>query len=86
MTNTNLKETKEEVVNKILENAEHRPWKVVSAIYGKLPLVYMRNRKLTHDQAMEMTHSIVKSLGTLSDDEDINKIRSMLITRIDIGQ
>ena len=81
-----MKETKEKVVEEILENAEYRPWKVVSAIYGKLPVVLMRNRNLTYEQAMDITHATVKNMGDLDDDMDINKIKSMLLTRIDISE
>jgi hypothetical protein len=80
------KETKEEVVNKILENAENCPWKIKSAMIGKLPMVYMRQRGLTYDQAMEITLGIVSNIGNLDDDEKIDKIKAMLLTRIDLGE
>jgi hypothetical protein len=80
------KETKEQVVETILENAEHCPWKVASAVYGKLPPVLMRNKKVTYEQAIEMTRDLVQDLGTLSDNDDMNNIRQMLLKRIDLSE
>jgi Fe-S cluster assembly scaffold protein SufB len=53
---------------------------------GKLPMVYMRQRGLTYDQAMEITLGIVSNIGNLDDDEKIDKIKAMLLTRIDLGE
>jgi len=81
-----MQETKEQVIEKILEDAEYRPWNVTSLIYSKLPVILMRTRKLTYDQAMDITRATVQNLGTLDDDMDIEKVRSMLLTRIDISE
>lgn len=81
-----MKETKEEVVDIIMTNAEQRPWKVASAIMGKLPAVYMRTRNMTYEQAIETAAAVSHDFSRLSDDEDPAKIRSMLLSRIDLGE
>jgi hypothetical protein len=78
-----MTETKESVIDAILERAENRPWRVVSAIYGKLPFVLMRSRKLSYDEALVITQAVVQSIGCLDDDMNTHQMRELLNSRID---
>ncbi len=75
----NVKDSRAEVVDAIIENAENYPWKVANAIHGKLPVVYMRVKKVSHTEAIELTNAIVNNLGTLQDDDDMKQVRNKLL-------
>ena len=77
-------ENKEEIVLDILDRAEQRPWKVESAILGKLPAVYMRTKKIDHDKAVALTLELINKLGSLDDGTEILEIREKLLTLIDL--
>lgn len=77
-------ESKEKVVNTIFENAEQRPWKLASAIWGKLPLVFMREKQMTREEALAATKVIVDSLGSIPDDANMETIKEKLLQAIEL--
>ena len=77
-------ETKKSVIDEILDRAEQRPWKIQSAIMGKMPAVLMRAKNISHQEAQDLTLELIHRLGPIGDDSDLSEIKEKLNALINL--